>query len=101
MHFVRAGWAHCQKNQHTELSTSIQDFIAQCWRTGEESNVEGSAVNSRLIKYLLRKCKLNLHHSIQMDWCCFLKSLRSVKFEQCTKQIRQHKHPEHELRKRS
>ena len=43
-----AGWAHCQKNQHPELSTRVQDFIAQCWRTGEESIVEGSAVKSRL-----------------------------------------------------
>ncbi|KAL5515625.1 hypothetical protein EMCRGX_G000820 [Ephydatia muelleri] len=42
------GWAHCQKNQHPELSTRVQDFIAQCWRTGEESNVEASAVKSRL-----------------------------------------------------
>ena len=43
-----AGWAHCQKNQHPELSTRVQDFIAQCWRTGEESIVEGSAVKSHL-----------------------------------------------------
>ena len=43
-----AGWAHCQKNQHPELSTRVQDFIAQCWRIGEESIVEESAVKSRL-----------------------------------------------------
>ena len=43
-----AGWAHCQKNQHPELSTRVQDFIAQCWRTGEECNVGGSVVKSRL-----------------------------------------------------
>ena len=30
------------------LSTRVQDFIAQCWRTGEDCSVEESAVKSHL-----------------------------------------------------
>ena len=81
-----AGWAHCQKNRHPELSTRVQDFIAQCWRTGEESIVEGSAVKSRL-KVSAAAVQAKLLHNIQMGCCCFLKSLWSVKFEQCTKKL--------------
>ena len=67
-----AGWAHCQKKQHPELSTRVQDFIAQCWRTGEESIVEGYAVKSRL-KVSAEAVQAKL--ASQMDSCCFLKSL--------------------------
>ncbi|KAL5489384.1 hypothetical protein EMCRGX_G018473 [Ephydatia muelleri] len=91
-----AGWAHCQKNQYPELSTRVQDFIAQCWRTGEESNVEASAVKSHL-KVSAEAVQAQLASQYTDGLLLFSEVLWSVKFEQCTKKlIEQHKHPEHE-----
>ena len=81
-----AGWAHCQKNQYPELSTRVQDFIAQCWRTGEESNVEASAVKSHL-KVSAEAVQAQLASQYTDGLLLFSEVLWSVKFEQCTKKL--------------
>eukprot|EP00731_Ephydatia_muelleri_P013457 Em0007g767a len=95
-----AGWAHCQKNQHPELSTRVQDFIAQCWRTGEESNVEGSAVKSRLkVSAEAVQAKLASQYT---DGLLLLSEVPVVsQIRAVYQKIGQRKHPEHESRKRS
>ena len=95
-----AGWAHCQKNQHPELSTRVQDFIAQCWRTGEESIVQGSAVKSHLkVSAEAVQAKLASQYT---DGLLLLSEVPVVsQIRAVYQKIGQCKHPEHELRKRS
>ena len=95
-----AGWAHCQKNQHPELSTRVQDFIAQCWRTCEESIVEGSAVKSRLkVSAEAVQAKLASQYT---DGLLLLSEVPVVsQIRAVYQKIGQRKHPEHESRKRS
>ena len=95
-----AGWAQCQKNQHPELSTRVQDFIAQCWCTGEESIVEGSAVKSRLkVSAEAVQAKLASQYT---DGLLLLSEVPVVsQIEAVYQKIGQRKHPEHESKKRS
>ena len=95
-----AGWAHCQMNQHPEFSTRVQDFIAQCWCTGEESIVEGSAVKSRLkVSAEAVQAKLASQYT---DGLLLLSEVPVVsQIRAVYQKIGQHKHPEHESRKRS
>ena len=42
-----AGWAHCQKNQHPELNTRVQDFIAQsCGQSNSSSAPDNANIQS-------------------------------------------------------
>ena len=80
------------------LNTRVQDFIAQCWHTGEESNVEGSAVKSRLKVSAAEavQAKLASQHADGLLLLPVVSQIQAV-----YQKLGQLNHPEHESRKRS